>query len=74
MARSQRLSEAEVRRCFRLVREICEAGDDAQAWRLTMAQGVSRLVGANKCIVGEERVGRECRVPGRPSLTFSSLP
>jgi hypothetical protein len=59
MARSQRLSEAEVRRCFRLVGEICEAGDDPQAWRLTMAQGVSRLVGASKCIVDEERVGRE---------------
>jgi DNA-binding CsgD family transcriptional regulator len=46
MARSQRLRNADVRAVIRLVREVCELGEDGRAWRLHMLRTLNELIGA----------------------------
>ena len=50
MARSQRLRDDDVRAAIRLVREVCELGDDMQSWRIHLLTELRRLIGAGICV------------------------
>ena len=73
MGKSQRLSQTEIRDGFRLLGETCELGHDPTLWRLHLATGLCRLVGATTSMLAEERIdGGNITVLGFASVGYDS--